>query len=102
MSSARRSPMFFVVWGLVLLLVILHQDNWFWDNGTLVFGFMPVALLYHACISIGAGITWFLATRFAWPEYLADDDLAHAEAARGTQGGTDSQQGTDSQRGTVA
>ena len=71
----NKPPMVYLVWGLILLLVVLHQDNWFWDNGTLVFGFMPVALLYHACISIGAGITWFLATRFAWPEYLADDDL---------------------------
>jgi hypothetical protein len=60
----------YVVWGLVLLLVILHQDNWLWDNSTLVGGFMPITLLYHACISAGAGFVWFLATKFAWPEEL--------------------------------
>ncbi len=56
-----------VVWGLVLVLIILHQDNWLWDNDTLVFGFMPITLLWHAGISVGAGFTWFLATKFAWP-----------------------------------
>lgn len=59
-----------VVWGLVVLLVILHHDVWLWDNKTLVAGFMPITLLYHACISVGAGFTWFLATRFAWPTDL--------------------------------
>lgn len=53
--------------GLVLLLLILHQDNWFWSDGTLVFGFMPIGLLWHAGISIAASATWFLATKIAWP-----------------------------------
>ncbi len=68
-----KSSMFFVVWGLVVLLIILHQDFWFWEDGTLVFGFIPVGLFYHACISIAASITWFLATIFAWPGELEDD-----------------------------
>ena len=63
-----------VVWGMVLLLIVLHHDVWLWDNTTLVGGFMPVTLLYHACISVGAGFTWFLATRFAWPTDLASED----------------------------
>ena len=68
----KKSPLAFLVWGLVLLLLIIHQDNWFWDDNTLVFGFMPIGLLYHACISIGAATTWYLATLFAWPEELAE------------------------------
>ena len=59
-----------VVWGLVLLLVILHQDVWFWNNDRLVFGFVPITLAYHAGISIAASVTWFLAVQFAWPEGL--------------------------------
>ena len=55
------------VWGLVLLLAILHQNNWLWDNDTLVLGFLPVTLLFHACLSVAAAGTWFLATKFAWP-----------------------------------
>ncbi len=35
--------------GLLVLLAVLHQDFWWWDDGhTLVFGFMPVGLAYHA------------------------------------------------------
>ena len=52
---------------LVVLLLILHQDNWFWEDNTLVFGFIPVGLFWHACISIGASLTWALATVIAWP-----------------------------------
>jgi len=57
----------YVVWLLVLLLVVLHQDNFLWDDTTLVFGFMPITLLYHMGISVGAAFTWYLATKFAWP-----------------------------------
>ena len=69
----------FVIWGLVVLLLIVHQDNWNWTDGTLVFGFIPIGLFYHACISIGASITWFLATKFAWPTDLASDVVASTE-----------------------
>ena len=52
---------------LVVLLLVAHQDLWFWGDTRLVFGFMPITLLYHAGISIAAAITWYLATRYAWP-----------------------------------
>jgi len=63
----------FVVWSLVLLLSVFHQDIWNWNSDRLVLGFLPVTLAYHACISLGAGITWFLAIYFAWPEGLDDE-----------------------------
>ena len=44
----------YVVWGLVGLLVVLHQDLWNWHDDTLVFGFLPMGLFYHACISVAA------------------------------------------------
>lgn len=73
----------YVVWGLVIALIVLRQDNWNWDDDTLVGGFMPLTLLYHACISVGAAMTWFLATKFAWPtdktEGLATDATAAGE-----------------------
>lgn len=53
--------------GLVIVLLILHQDNWLWNNDTLLFGFMPIGLAWHAGISMAASFTWFLATRIAWP-----------------------------------
>ena len=58
----------------MILLLILHQDNWFWTDDTLVFGFMPIGLLWHALISIGASLTWALATKIAWP--LSEDATA--------------------------
>lgn len=64
-ASTPRGPLIITV--LVVILLILHQDNWFWTDDTLVFGFMPIALFWHACISIGATLTWFLATKIAWP-----------------------------------
>ena len=67
----------YAVWGLVALLVVLHQDNWNWDDDTLVWGWMPKTLLYHAGISLAAAVTWFLATLFAWP---VDDDHAAVTA----------------------
>jgi len=62
-----------IIWLLVIVLVILHQDCWFWSDTRLVFGFIPVALFYHMCVSIAAGVTWFLATKFAWPSDPAQD-----------------------------
>ncbi len=52
---------------MVVLLVILHQDNWFWESDTLLLGFMPIGLFWHACISLAATATWALATKIAWP-----------------------------------
>jgi hypothetical protein len=56
-----------VVIFLIVLLLLLHQDVWFWGNRELVGGFMPVGLLYHAGLSLAASITWYLATIYAWP-----------------------------------
>ena len=69
-----------VVWGIVVLLIVLHQDLWFWEDGTLVGGVMPVGLFYHACLSIAAAATWFLATKFAWPFDDANDSEVGGEA----------------------
>jgi hypothetical protein len=57
-----------IIFVLVLLLIILHQDNWFWTDSRLVFGFMPIGLFYHACLSVAAALVWWLAVRIAWPK----------------------------------
>ena len=38
----------------VLVMAILHQDVWFWDDRSLVFGFLPIGLAYHVAFSIAA------------------------------------------------
>jgi hypothetical protein len=67
-----------VVWGLVVLLGILHYDFWYWGDRTLVLGFMPIGLAYHAVFSIAAGVTWALVIKFAWPTHL--EEWAEEEA----------------------
>ena len=66
----KKPSAIYLVWGLVLLLIILHQDNWLWTNDYAVFGFIPMGLFFHACISIAASLTWFVAIKFAWPHEL--------------------------------
>lgn len=52
---------------LVFILIVLHQDNWFWESDYLVLGFMPIGLFYHAVLSMAAALVWLLATWIAWP-----------------------------------
>ena len=79
------------IWVIVILLIILHQDNWLWENETLVFGFIPIGLFFHACISTAAAITWFLGTQFAWPgDVVVAADSATSQGAESnteTEGG---------------
>ena len=57
----------------VLVLAVLHQDFWSWDDTTLVWGFLPVGLAYHAAFSIAAGLLWASVVRWSWPADLEVD-----------------------------
>ncbi len=59
-----------LIYGGLVLLAILHQDFWWWHDSTLVFGFMPVGLAYHALYSVVAGLAWYLVLTYAWPSEL--------------------------------
>lgn len=76
----------YLVWGLVVLLIILHQDLWFWEDGMLVAGVLPIGLFYHICLSLAAGATWYLATHFAWP--LDQDESAEGRVTSPSVGST--------------
>ncbi len=67
------------IWAVVVLLIILHQDNWLWHNDYAVFGFIPIGLFYHLCISVVASITWYVATRVAWPETFVEQVTAPSD-----------------------
>ena len=67
------------IWLAAIVLFFLHQDFWFWSDTTLVFGFLPIGLAYHAVYSIAAGCLWACAVKFAWPKTIenqanGDDD----------------------------
>lgn len=61
----------------IAALALLHHDFWFWDDTTLVFGFVPVGLAYHALYSVVAGLLWYVVFSWAWPSEVAA--LAHGE-----------------------
>lgn len=61
-----------LVWVLVVLLAILHFDFWYWDDRTLVFGFLPIGLAFHAGFSLACGVVWLMAVKFAWPEHIEE------------------------------
>lgn len=63
----------YLAWGLILALTVLHQDFWNWDDGTLVFGFLPMGLAYHALISLLAAAAWCFVVNVAWPADSDDD-----------------------------
>lgn len=89
MTRPHGTTMFWVVWGLVIVLAIVHQDVWFWNDRTLVFGFLPVGLAYHALFSLACGVVWALAVRFAWPDHIeewADEFESGATAAPAAPG----------------
>lgn len=63
-----------IVWLLVLLLIILHQDFWNWHRSDLVWGILPIGLVYHMGLSVMAAVVWYLATRYAWPTDTAVEE----------------------------
>lgn len=71
----------YVVWLLVVVLIVLRQDLWHWNDATLVWGFMPITLLWQAGISVAASIVWFLATIYAWPTDLVEETKQEVEGA---------------------
>ena len=66
-----------IVFFFVVLFMALHHDFWLWDDKTLIFGFLPSGLAYHALYSLVMGLFWFCVVKFAWPhaiEKFAEED----------------------------
>lgn len=54
-------------------LYVLHQDFWFWDTvRPLVFGFLPIGLVWHAAYCLAVALLMWWLTRVAWPSHLED------------------------------
>ncbi|MEM7782828.1 MAG: DUF3311 domain-containing protein [Planctomycetota bacterium] len=53
---------------LIAGLIVAHQDFWYWEDTTLVWGVLPMGLFYHVCISLAASLVWLIACTFAWPK----------------------------------
>lgn len=74
-----------IIYGAAIILAVLHQDFWFWDDPTLVWGgIIPIGLAYHMIFSMVAAVIWALAVVFAWPsdvEEEVEEALAEMETA---------------------
>jgi hypothetical protein len=56
---------------LVLVLYVLHQDNWLWREARpFVLGFIPVGLFYHALFTAACSVVMWLLVKCAWPGHL--------------------------------
>jgi len=66
-GNKKRPFMKIILYVMVIVLALFHQDFWNFDNNTLVFGFLPTGLAYHAAYTIFAVILWLLFIKFAWP-----------------------------------
>ena len=68
-----RSTIRGLLYAGVVLMLLLHNDLWNWDDPTLVLG-LPVGLTYHIAFCVMASALMFLLVKLAWPQHLAGDD----------------------------
>ncbi|MDF1812433.1 MAG: hypothetical protein P1V20_09465 [Verrucomicrobiales bacterium] len=61
-----------IIIAVFVVLGILHQDFWNWSDSSLVFGFLPKGLAYHAGYSIVAALFWAAVVIYAWPTQLEE------------------------------
>ena len=80
-NKSRRTGRLVILVAFVILFVA-HQDQWFWTDDRLWFGFMPTGLTYHAIYSVAAAVLWWLAAKIAWPEEL--ETFAEGEGSDAT------------------
>ena len=59
-----------LLWLILPILLVLHQDYWQWSDATLWFGFLPQTLFYHAILTLVAAAYWLIMVLFAWPTDL--------------------------------
>jgi hypothetical protein len=57
---------------LVIAVIALHQDFWNWTNKSLVLGFIPIGLAYHASYAVVASITMAILVHYLWPKHLEE------------------------------
>ena len=58
---------------MVLLLYLFHNDLWLWYDARLIAG-LPVGFVYHILFCFAAATMLTLLVTYAWPEHLAVDE----------------------------
>lgn len=62
----KRGGLRLVLYGVVGVLYVLHNDLWLWHDPRVVLG-LPVGLLYHVLYCLAVTLVMALLVRFAWP-----------------------------------
>lgn len=66
------------LYAALLLLALLHNDLWLWNDGRLVLG-LPVGLVYHIAFCAVTALVFLLIVRYAWPADLKAADAEEGE-----------------------
>jgi len=61
----------FALYAALLLLFLLHNDLWLWNDASLTLG-LPAGLLYHVAYCLAVTALMAVLVRFAWPLDRAD------------------------------
>lgn len=70
----RPSTIRGLLYAALALMILLHNDLWFYDDGSLVLG-LPVGLAYHIGYCVASSLLMLLFVKLAWPPALdAQDD----------------------------
>ncbi|HEX7185922.1 MAG TPA: DUF3311 domain-containing protein [Thermoanaerobaculia bacterium] len=75
--NAWRWPLY----AALLVLYLLHNDLWLWNDASLVFG-LPVGLVYHVGFAVATSIVLTLLVLKAWPHHLEVPDSPASETHR--------------------
>ena len=52
-----------ILYSLLVVLYVLHNDFWFWGTYTIVLG-LPIGLLYHIVFCIAASLLMFSLVKY--------------------------------------
>ena len=63
------TPTKWLLYGALLLLYVLHNDLWYWNDPSLVGG-LPIGLVYHVLFMAAASIVMYMLVRLDWPSHL--------------------------------
>ena len=54
-----------ILYVLLVVLFILHNDYWFWQTPQMVLG-LPIGILYHILYCIVASLLMFSLVKYTW------------------------------------
>jgi len=65
----RSAFLKWILYAGIIVLYLLHNDLWLWNDSQLVLG-LPIGLLYHFGFCVAASLLMFLLVTYAWPRHL--------------------------------